>query len=119
LIKSAIKLENLEFFGYHGIYDNEKVDGQVFVINIYISMKNDFSTDNIDSSIDYVKLYEFIKDSFNAKRFNLIESLAHKIINDLVSHFKIIDNINISIRKPSISIDGNKDFINVQLEYSR
>tara|TARA_B100000676_G_C18064721_1_gene840141 strand:- start:284 stop:652 length:369 start_codon:yes stop_codon:yes gene_type:complete len=115
--KKTIKLENLSLFGFHGVNEIEKINGQNFIISLEISFDMISMDDNIKSSIDYMTIYEFIKKRFNDKRFNLIESLAQKIIEDIVSNFTNINHVIINVRKPSITIDDNKDFINVELEY--
>ena len=115
--KKTIKLENLSLFGFHGVNEIEKINGQNFIISLEISFDMISMDDNIKSSIDYMTIYEFIKKRFNDKRFNLIESLAQKIIEDIVSKFTNINHVIINVRKPSITIDDNKDFINVELEY--
>ena len=115
--KKTIKLENLSLFGFHGVNEIEKINGQNFILNVEISFDMISMDDNIKSSIDYMSIYEFIKKRFNDKRFNLIESLAQKIIEDIVSKFTNINHIIINVRKPSVTIDDNKDFINVELEY--
>tara|TARA_A100001011_G_scaffold96283_1_gene101270 strand:+ start:659 stop:1024 length:366 start_codon:yes stop_codon:yes gene_type:complete len=114
----TIKLENLSFFGYHGVNEEERLNGQDFIINLCISY-NMKPSDKINSCIDYILLYNFLKEKFNEKKFNLIESLGEKIILDINNQFNNIYYIKINIRKPSIIVDNNKDFINVELEYNK
>ena len=115
--KNTIKLENLTFFAFHGLNEEEIKDGQDFILNLDISYNLANSCDSIDSTINYIDLYKIVKSSFSEKRFNLLESLANKLIADIKSSYESIYYIKISIRKPSISIDSNKDFINVETEY--
>ena len=115
--KNTIKLENLTFFAFHGLNEEEIKDGQDFILNVDISYNLANSCDSIDSTIDYIDLYKIVKSSFSEKRFNLLESLANKLIIDIKSSYQSIYYIKISIRKPSISIGSNKDFINVETEY--
>ena len=115
--KNTIKLENLTFFAFHGLNEEEIKDGQDFILNVDISYNLANSCDSIDSTIDYIDLYKIVKSSFSEKRFNLLESLANKLIVDIKSRYESICYIKISIRKPSISIGSNKDFINVETEY--
>ena len=117
--KKTIKLEKLSFFGYHGVNDYEKIDGQNFKIDLEISFHLNTSDDDINKSIDYIDLYNCIKKRFNKTRFNLLETLAQRIIDDISNHFKNVYHIKINIRKPSISIDENIDFINVELEFNK
>ena len=77
------------------------------------------NSDKLDDYIDYIDLYNFVKNSFNKKRFNLLEALASNIINDISKEYSSVFYIKINIRKPSINIDGNKDFINIETEYTK
>ena len=59
--KKTIKLEKLSFFGYHGVNDYEKIDGQNFKVDLEISFHLNTFDDDINKSIDYVDLYDYIK----------------------------------------------------------
>ena len=75
--------------------------------------------DAIDNFIDYIELYNLVKVSFNEERFNLLEPLANKIINNIIKKYESVFYIKINIRKPSISIDSNENFINVEVKYKQ
>ena len=117
--KNIIKLEKLNFFGFHGVNKNEIENGQNFILDIVIHYRIIKETDNLDDFIDYIDLYNLIKYSFGEKRFNLLESLISKILKDIREKYKAAFYIKINIRKPSIVIDNNKDFINIEAEYKK
>ena len=117
-IKNIIKLEKLKFFGFHGIKKHEIKNGQHFILDIVIHYEviNKYS-DNIDDFIDYIELHSLIKSSFEEKRFNLLEALGTKILRDIKIKYKTVFYMKINMRKPSIIIHNNRDFINVEAEY--
>ena len=117
--KNIIKLEKLTFFGFHGINDYEIKNGQNFILDIVIHYRVIKKTDNLDDFIDYIDLYNLVKYSFGEKRFNLLEALTSKILKDITEKYKRVFYIKINIRKPSIVIDNNKDFINIEAEYKK
>ena len=117
MTKNTIKLENLSFFGYHGINQDEIKNGQDFVLDLIVRYTSTNNKDNIENFIDYTDLYNLVKNSFEGKRFNLLESLGSKILDDIKQNYKSVFYIKLNMRKPSISIDNNKDFINVEVEY--
>jgi len=120
LYTHTIKLEKLTFFGFHGLNENEIKDGQNFILNLTLDYNTaNNSKDEIIFFIDYTELYFLIKASFKEKRFNLLESLAHKILDDIRLRYDAILYMKLNIRKPSIVIDNNKDFINVEVEYKK
>tara|TARA_B100001540_G_C15272591_1_gene402174 strand:+ start:127 stop:489 length:363 start_codon:yes stop_codon:yes gene_type:complete len=117
--KNIIKLEKINFFGFHGVNKDEIKNGQNFVLDIVIHYEAIQKTDNLDDFIDYIDLYDLVKCSFEEKRFNLLESLISKILKDIKEKYKTVFYIKINIRKPSIAIDDNKDFINIEAEYKK
>ena len=120
MIRNSIKLDKLTFFGYHGVNDSEIKNGQNFLLDLSIDYKlSNNINDSINNTIDYIQLYNLIKDTFKTKRFNLLESLASKIIEDIKKEYPSVFYIKINIRKPSIVIDGNQDFINIEAEYRK
>ena len=116
-INNIIKLEKLNFFGFHGINDSEIKKGQIFILDVTVHYKVINDSDDIDNFIDYIKLYDLIKISFDEKRFNLLESLGAKILKDIKEKYDSVFYIKINMRKPSITIDNNQDFINVEVKY--
>ena len=117
--KNSIKLNNLTFFAFHGVNEHEIHEGQNFNLDLIISYYLSDSGDNISNTIDYIDLYHIIKNTVTQKRFNLLESLGDELISDIKNKYKSIYYIKINIRKPSIKADSNKDFINVEIEYSK
>ncbi len=120
MIKNSIKLDRVTFFGYHGVNDDEIKNGQNFVLDLSVGYQlSDNIDDNLGSTIDYIDLYNLVQNSFESKRFNLLESLGQKILSDIIKQYDSVYHITLNIRKPSIIMDKNKDFINVEVEYTK
>ena len=124
--KITLKLEKLNFFGFHGVNQDEIKKGQNFILDLFIEYLPNCNvdsiiqnSDNLGDYIDYIELYSLVKFSFNEKRFNLIEALGSKIIEDIKEKYESILYIRLTIRKPSIIIDDNEDFVNVEIEYKK
>ena len=115
----VIKLEKLTFFGYHGVNQNEIQNGQDFILDLSVHYQLSNNNDDIENIIDYIELYNLVKNSFQEKRFNLLESLGKKILDDIKIKYKSVFYITLNMRKPLIAIDNNKDFINVEVEYKK
>jgi len=126
LSKIILKLEKLNFFGFHGVNQNEIKKGQNFILDLFLEYTPSHNldllvktSDDLENYIDYIELYDLVKASFNQKRFNLIEALGSQIIEDIKKKYKSILYLKLAIRKPSIAIDGNEDFINMEIEYKK
>ncbi|RJQ33380.1 MAG: dihydroneopterin aldolase [Actinobacteria bacterium] len=116
LIKVEIK--DLEIFGYHGVLDSEKENGQTFKIclNYWIAEK-DFA-DNVENTIDYARVTKVIEKTFKAKRYNLLETLAQAILKTLFAKFDGIVKAKIKLKKPQVELSSNVDSVSVSLSKS-
>ena len=115
----TLKLKDIILYGYHGLYDQEKEKGQNFLINITIRYYPITSNDSIDSYVDYISLYNFIKFCFSDNRYNTLESLINQLIIDTEKKFHSIFYIKLSIQKPDLYYDNNQNFIHVEREFLR
>ena len=59
-----IKINELKLFGHHGVYDEEKNNGQDFYISVSIKIKVTPIDDDIKTTIDYSWVIEIIKEIF-------------------------------------------------------
>tara|TARA_Y100000589_G_scaffold282584_1_gene280153 strand:+ start:755 stop:1105 length:351 start_codon:yes stop_codon:yes gene_type:complete len=101
-----ILIENLICNASVGVYENEKLHKQRIIINLEIlltkKMKTD--TDNLSDVADYGKFRRIILDVVNSKHFNLIETLADKLL-EKIKTFEKVENIKLKITKPDIFDD--------------
>ena len=76
-----IILNNLGFYGYHGVLSEEKSLGQKFFIDVELLLdtKKAGKSDDMNQSVSYADVYDVIKDITENKKFNLIEALAENI----------------------------------------
>ena len=59
-----IKLSNIEIFGYHGVYNEEKQLGQKFLICIEYEFISNPSSDHIKNTTNYVDVMDYLFDQF-------------------------------------------------------
>ena len=113
-----IKINEIQLFGYHGLYQEEKENGQNFIISLSINIDYKDKNDKIENTLDYTKIIEEVKYTFNKKRYNLIESLAVDMSENLMRNKKI-ESLDISIKKESPPIDAKISSVEVNLRKVR
>ena len=103
----SIHLHECEFFAYHGLYDEEQKEGNVFWVSIEVQIDaNLFLTSGLLSdSIDYQKIYEIAKARMEIPT-KLLEQLAVWIAEDIERKFPIAQLIHIAISKKTPRIGG-------------
>jgi len=114
---SVISIEGMEFFAYHGCFKEEQVIGTKFRIDIF--MKTDTSkaesTDNLNDTVNYQRVYQVIKDEMTT-RSKLLENVARRILNRIKKDFPTVEYARIKIRKLNPPLGGKIDFVAVELE---
>ena len=106
-----VKINRIKLFGYHGVYEQEKTNGQEFHISVEIKISSKY-LDDITSTVDYSLIIQSIKETFDEKRYDLIESLAIAISDKIMKDRRIKSTI-ISVKKPTPPIDVDIDSVEV------
>ena len=76
-----IEIDNLIVFANHGVFDEEKAMGQRFMISLklYCDISVAANTDDINQSINYGEVCEFVTEFTKIHRAKLIEKAAQDI----------------------------------------
>lgn len=105
-----IKVKNIKVETIIGINDDERINIQPLSIDIQISYdsKQASETDDINHTVDYYDLTNKIITYTQNSSFNLIETLAERLL-DLIFENEKIKKANIEIRKPK-ALKGIGDY---------
>lgn len=117
-----IIIKDLKIFAYHGVKDEEKQNGQEFFIDctLIINKPKIKFKDNINETISYSEASRFIKKVMTDQKFNLIETAAEKVTRNLFKEFSMIEEIEITLKKPNAPIkDIEFDYMAVNINSRR
>jgi dihydroneopterin aldolase len=116
-----IIMENMGFYGYHGVLKEEKTLGQKFFVDayLYLSLKKAGETDNLNLSVNYGEVYETIKGIVTNERFDLLEGLAERICSEIFSSYPLVQKLLIRIKKPEAPVSGIFEYFGVEIERER
>ncbi|SHG96566.1 dihydroneopterin aldolase [Tepidibacter thalassicus] len=116
-----IILNNLGFYGYHGVFKEENVLGQKFFIDIelYLDLKKAGQTDDVSKSVSYADVYELVKNICENKRYNLLEALAENISKEIFSSFVLVEEIMVRVKKPEAPVNAMFDYFGVEIRRKR
>jgi len=114
-----ISLTNLEFFGYHGLYLEEKKVGNTFFVDIHVHLKtNEAIIDQIDQTIDYVEIYNLVRDIMLVPT-PLLETLVGTIAEVILKRYPIVEKIQVAITKQKLTIAHFEGTTTVSIEKAR
>ena len=113
----VIRLKNMTFYGYHGVYDFEKEKGTDFEIDLelFTPLLKSSKSDNIEDTINYEDIYELVKKVFGSKSYFLLEKLADSISMSIFKEHKI-DKLIIRVRKINAPLNGKLDSVEIELK---
>ncbi|MCR5848138.1 MAG: 2-amino-4-hydroxy-6-hydroxymethyldihydropteridine diphosphokinase [Lachnospiraceae bacterium] len=116
-----IIIRGLEVFAHHGVYENEKLKGQRFIINAEFDTDTLTSgmSDDIEDTLDYAKVCDFIKDYMVVNQVNLLETLVNELSRKLLLNFSKIQKVTLEICKPDAPIPMKFDTVSLKVERSR
>jgi 7,8-dihydroneopterin aldolase/epimerase/oxygenase len=119
-LMDRIQISGLRSFGHHGVFDEERRQGQPFVIDV--SVEVDLSaaagSDALADTIDYGSLAERLAGAVANTQFRLIEALAGHLA-DLVLSEPLVAAVEVRVAKPRAPIAVQVDEVAVLLRRER
>ena len=111
-----IHLKNMVFYGYHGNREEESTLGQRFLIDLVLSLDiaEAARTDDLNTTVDYAKIYALCRQIVEHDRVKLLETLANHIIERVLETSPRVTKVEIVIRKPSVPLGGALDYVAVE-----
>ncbi len=106
-VLSEIVLEGLEFYAHHGVFSEEQSLGNRFQVDLKLEadIHEAGQSDQINQTIDYVKVYTLISKQMMVK-FKLLETIGQRIIQDLLLQFPQIKKVEVTVSKFNPPISG-------------
>ena len=92
-----IELAGLELFGYHGVLEEEKENGQTFWYDLELEVGEWGTNDRIEDAVDYRLVVEVVRE-VNEQRFELLEALASSVAETVMSRFALA-RVKVRVRK--------------------
>lgn len=101
-----IEIDKLKIFCNHGVYDEEKANGQNFYVSarLYTDTAKAACNDDLNFSVNYAEACHKITAFLKNNNFDLIETVANRLCDYLLAEYEIIRAIELTIHKPEAPI---------------
>ncbi len=94
-----VGLEGVRFFAYHGLFPEERILGNWFVLTVRVAKKtNSFTFERLDQTIDYGVIYEISREVM-AQPVDLLETVVSRIAERLKTSFEGLTRLEIHLCK--------------------
>ncbi|KKB72792.1 MULTISPECIES: dihydroneopterin aldolase [Bacillus] len=116
-----VYVEGMEFYGYHGVFDEENKLGQRFRVDltVYLDLNEAGKTDRIDATINYAELYKLCKEVVEGEPVNLVETLAETIAGRVLKQFQTVQECTVKVTKPDPPIPGHYKSVAIEMTRKR
>lgn len=113
-----ITIKDLEIFANHGVFKEENILGQKFVINavLYTDIRKAGINDDLTESIHYGEVCNSIKKFMEENTYKLIEAAAENLAVSLLTEYKKLEKIELEIKKPWAPVKLPLDTVSVKIE---
>jgi 7,8-dihydroneopterin aldolase/epimerase/oxygenase len=116
-----IKLNEMEFYGYHGVFPEENKLGQRFRVSVelHLDLRKSGQSDDLEDSVNYADIYSISKSVMEGEPFNLVEAVAERISSEILRTFPVVESCTITLIKPDPPIPGHYRSVAVEITRSR
>jgi len=111
-----IHLESMEFYAFHGHYQEEQIVGNRFLVDLIIEtdMSLPAETDELDDAVNYQEAFRLVKREMK-KKSKLLENIARRILDAIYSELTGITSVTVTIRKMNPPMGGQMKAVSVTL----
>ena len=104
-VSDVIRIEGIEAFGYHGVFPQEKREGQTFLVDVDIETSFDeaIAHDDVAYTVDYGVVAERVAEIIQGEPADLIETVCDPIVTMVLS-LERVKATRVTIHKPQAPI---------------
>ena len=116
-----IIVKGLRLKAYHGVNPEEKVNGQMFELDItaLIDAKPANVSDELDDTVSYAKIIKTARAVFTAESYNLIEYASNKVAMEIMKTYPKLKSVTVLLKKPEAPISTDFDYVAVEETITR
>jgi dihydroneopterin aldolase len=105
-MSDQIVLTGIHGFGYHGLFEHERKDGQDFFVDLTLSvdLKPASLSDAIEDTVNYAEITDLVVEEITTNPVNLIEKLAARIAERVLNQHLKVFSVTVTVHKPQAPV---------------
>ena len=114
-------IHQLEYYGYHGVFDEERTLGQRYYIDLILELDltEAAQNDSVDHTINYATVCRQVKQIVQERKVQLIETLGENIATLLLRTYTSLNAVTVKVTKPNPPLDATLKGVTVELYRTR
>lgn len=118
--RDEIALTGLRAIGYHGVFPEERVEGQLFIVDVvlHLSLLAAAAGDDLEATVHYGELANRVVRAVETDPVDLIETVAERVAQIALS-YAVVDEVTVTVHKPSAPIEVPFSDVSVTIRRAR
>ena len=112
---ALISLEGMRFRAFHGVYEEESIIGNDFILDVFIDTDvqnattlTEHNMEKVDNTVNYEIVYDICKVEMR-KPQKLLETVMANIFYALKYHFRAMEQLHVRVKKLNPPLGGRVD----------
>ena len=119
----TIELTGIELFGFHGVLETERKQGQRFLVDLELTLADETAgvaaaSDRIEDAVDYRDVVALVRTVSDARAYHLLEAFSAAVAEGLLAGFPVAA-VRVRVRKPDVVLDPPVEHAAVRVERRR
>ena len=119
-MSDRITLTGVRATGYHGVYEHERREGQVFIADVVLelSLADAARSDDVADTVHYGELADQVAAVLAGDPADLLETVAQRVADRALGYARV-DAVEVTIHKPQAPIAVPFDDVSVTIRRAR
>lgn len=115
-----VTLRGLRARGHHGVFEHERREGQIFVVDIVLGLDTApaAAEDDLTRTVHYGVVAEEVVAVVQGEPVDLIETLAQRIADRCLEH-AVVQEVEVTVHKPGAPITVPFDDVTITIARRR
>ncbi|AQP45963.1 dihydroneopterin aldolase [Tessaracoccus flavus] len=114
----AITITGLTATGFHGVFPEERREGQPFVVDVVLELPLETSSDDLADTVSYADIADDVEAVITGEPRNLIETVAGEIAERCLLRGRV-DRVTVTVHKPRAPLSQTFADVSVTINRSR
>jgi len=117
----VITVTGIRAIGYHGVFENERLEGQEFIsdVELRIDLRAAGKSDDLTKTVNYADIADVVVVEITGPSVALIEALAERIATEILQRFTLASSVKVTVHKPHAPIPVEFADVAVTIERTR
>jgi dihydroneopterin aldolase len=117
----TISIIGLEFYGFHGVSDDEQTIGHRYMVDIRLAVDTRPAalSDQVADTVNYADVVKIVLAINAASRYRLLEALAQRISEELFTRFSRVQALELTVQKRLPPLNGIVQSVGVSIYRTR